>query len=158
MAELRAALEGLGYTSVRTLLNSGNAVFESASRSPVKLAADIAAIIQARFGVVTPIIVKSAAEFAAIVGNNPIAPAEPENSRFLVAFAMDPARLQALDVLESLLLPGERLAITAHAAYLHCTAGLLESKAGEAILGRAGRSVTTRNWSTTLKLAALLAQ
>jgi uncharacterized protein (DUF1697 family) len=156
MAELRTALEELGYTSVRTILNSGNAVFDSASRSPAQLAADIALAIQARFGVVVPIIVKSAAEFGVIVGDNPIAPPESENSRFLVAFAMDPAKLQALEVLESLLLPGERLAITAHAAYLHCTAGLLESKAGEAILGKAGRGVTTRNWGTTLKLADLL--
>ena len=32
MAELRVALEALGYTNVRTLLNSGNAVFDSTIR------------------------------------------------------------------------------------------------------------------------------
>jgi len=156
MAEFRATLEELGHKSVRTLLNSGNAVFSSASRSPAKLAADIAAAVQGRFGVVTPVIVKSAAEFAAIVDNNPIAPPESENSRFLVAFAMDRTKLQELGNLQSLLQPGERLAITEHAAYLHCTGGLLESKAGVAILGKAGRSITTRNWGTTVKLSSLL--
>lgn len=156
MADFRTALEELGYTSVRTLLNSGNAVFTSASRSPAKLAADIAVAVQARFGVVTPVIVKSAAEFAAIVGNNPIAPAESENSRFLVAFAMDRTKLQELSAVRSQLQPGEILAITEHAAYLHCAGGLLESKAGGAILGKAGRSITTRNWGTTLKLSSLL--
>ncbi len=156
MAEFRAALEELGHTEVQTLLNSGNAVFFSASRSPAKLAAEIASSVQARFGVVTPIIVKSAAEFAAIVTNNPIAPPESENSRFLVAFAMDQTRLQELSSLQSLLQPGERLAITEQAAYLHCAGGLLESKAGGAILGKVGRSITTRNWGTTLKLASLL--
>jgi uncharacterized protein (DUF1697 family) len=30
------------------------------------------------------------------------------------------------------------------------------SKAGEALLGNAGRLATTRNWATVLKLAALL--
>ncbi len=156
MAEFRAALEELGHTEVQTLLNSGNAVFSSASCSPATLATGIASAVQARFGVVTPVIVKSAAEFAAIVANNPIVPPESENSRFLVAFAMDGAKLQELSSLQSLLQPGERLAVTEQAAYLHCAGGLLESKAGEAILGKAGRSITTRNWGTTLKLASLL--
>ena len=156
MAEFRAVLEELGHTGVHTLLNSGNAVFNSGSRSPAKLAAEIASSVLARFGVVTPVIVKSAAEFAAIVTNNPIAPPQSENSRFLVAFAMDRTRLQELSSLQSLLQPGERLAVTEQAAYLHCAGGLLESKAGEAILGKGGRSITTRNWGTTLKLASLL--
>jgi uncharacterized protein (DUF1697 family) len=69
---------------------------------------------------------------------------------------MDPARLQELTVLQSVLQPGERLAVTEHAAYLHCAGGLLQSKAGEAILGKSGRSITTRNWGTTLRLASLL--
>lgn len=156
MAEFRAALEELGHGAVQTLLNSGNAVFSSTTRSSSRLATDIASAVQARFGVVTPVIVKSAAEFVAIVANNPIAPPESENSRFLVAFAMDRTRIQELAALQSLLQPGERLAVTEHAAYLHCAAGLLESKAGEAILGKASQSITTRNWGTTLKLASLL--
>ena len=156
MADFRAALEDLGYTRVQTLLNSGNAVFSSGSRSPARLAADIACTIRARFGVDTLVIVKSAAEFAAIVANNPIAPPESEHSRFLVAFAMDRARLQQLTMLQPMLQQGERLAVTEDAVYLHCAGGLSQSKAGEAILGRSGRSITTRNWGTTLKLAALL--
>jgi uncharacterized protein (DUF1697 family) len=154
MAEFRAALESLGHGSVRTLLNSGNAVFTSAGRNTSRLADTIAAMVQERFGVVTPVIVKSATDFAAIVSDNPIMPPATDHARFLVAFAMDPEKLQALEGLHALLQPGERFAITGHAAYLHCTGGLLESKAAETVLGRAGRSVTTRNWATVLKLSA----
>ncbi len=32
---------------------------------------------------------------------------------------------------------------------------ILESQAGEALLGKMGRAATTRNWATTLKLQAL---
>lgn len=156
MAELRAALEALGYSAVKTLLNSGNAVFSSTARNPAKHAATIAAAVKERFGVVTPIIVKSAAEFAAIVAGNPIAPPDSDHSRFLAVFAMDAARLQELKALQALLRPGERWAVTDHAAYLHCAGGLLDSKLGAALLGKAGRSVTTRNWATVLKLASLL--
>ena len=51
---------------------------------------------------------------------------------------------------------GERFSVTEHAAYLHCAGGLLEGKSGEAISGRVGWNVTTRNWATVLKLFALL--
>ena len=37
MAQLRELLEGLGYTDVATLLQSGNAVFTSKERSPANL-------------------------------------------------------------------------------------------------------------------------
>jgi uncharacterized protein (DUF1697 family) len=156
MAGFRAALEELGHGSVRTLLNSGNAVFSSTESSTSTLAASIANVVEARFGVVTPVIVKSAAELDAIVKNNPFPPPEPAHSRFLVAFAMDTASLQELAPLSSLVQPDERFSITEHAAYLHRTGGLLESKVGKAIVGRTGRSITTRNWATVLKLAALL--
>ncbi|MFP8780322.1 DUF1697 domain-containing protein [Hydrogenophaga sp. RWCD_12] len=155
MADFRDMLEALGHTDVQTLLNSGNAVFSSTSRSATKLSTEIAAAVQARFGVTTPVIVKSASEFRAIVDGNPIVPPETEHSRFLVAFSMDAGRLKELDALQPLLNPGERLAVTAHAAYLNCAGGLLESRVGEAMLGKAGKGITTRNWGTTLKLAAL---
>jgi uncharacterized protein (DUF1697 family) len=156
MAEFRAMLEALGHSDVKTLLNSGNAVFASARRSADKLADDIGAGLRERFGIAMPVIVKSASELQAIVGGNPIVPPEEEHARFLVAFAMAPDRLTALESLRPLLLPGERLAITSHAAYLHCANGLLESRAGEALLGKAGKAVTTRNWGTVIKLAALV--
>jgi uncharacterized protein (DUF1697 family) len=155
MAGFRAALEGLGHHQVRTLLNSGNAVFSSTGRSASELASVIANAVEERFGVVTPVIVKSAAELEAVVTNNPFPPPESERSRFLVGFAMDSAKLKELQGLSSLLRPGERFVVNEHAAYLHCAGGLLESKVGEAILGRAGRSVTTRNWTTVLKLLSL---
>lgn len=156
MAEFRAALESLGHRRVRTLLNSGNAVFSSTSRSPGKLADVIAKAVEERFGVVTPVIVKSAAELEAIVESNPFPPPESERCCFLVAFASDSKKLQELQGLSSLLQPGERLAINEHAAYLHCAGSLLESKVGEVILGRAGRGVTTRNWATVLKLVSMV--
>lgn len=158
MAEFRATLEELGHGSVRTLLNSGNAIFSSTKSSTSQLANGIANMVEARFGVVTPVIVKSAAELDAIVKNNPFPPPEAAHSRFLVAFAIGQSGLHELACLSPLVQPDERFSVTAHAAYLHCPGGLLQSKVGKAIVGRAGRSVTTRNWATVLKLAALLGE
>jgi len=155
MAELRALLAGLGYTGVATLLNSGNAVFRASRGTPAKHSADIAAAIAAQLKVEVPVVVKSAGELAAIVSENPIRVATPEHPRFLVAFAQDAKALSSLASVEALVVPPEQFAIGKNAAYLLCAKGILKSKAGEALLGKAGKPATARNWATVLKLQAL---
>lgn len=156
MAELRALLCELGYTQVSTLLNSGNAVFHASKGTPAKLAADIAGAIASRLGMEVPVIVKSEKELAAITAANTLAVHAPDHSRLLVAFVQDPEEvLPRLAAIEPLIAPPEQFLVGQHAAYLHCASGILESKAGEALLGRAGKGATTRNWATVLKLEAL---
>jgi uncharacterized protein (DUF1697 family) len=155
MADFRKLLAALGYTDIGTLLNSGNAVFQSRRGTPQRLAVDIAAALKRKLKVDVPVIVKSSAELGAIVAENPFAVDESGRSRFLVAFTQEPAALAALSAIEPLVRPPERFAIGRHAAYLDCAAGILTSKAGEALLGRLGKKATTRNFATTLKLHAL---
>jgi uncharacterized protein (DUF1697 family) len=155
MAEFRVLLAALGYTDVATLLNSGNAVFRSKSGAPARIASDIAAAISRNLKVEVPVIVKSAKDFAVIVADNPFEVDASEHSRFLVAFTQDSATLAELTAIASLVTPPERFAIGRNAAYLHCSDGILKSKAGEALLGKIGRRATTRNLATTLKLHAL---
>ena len=154
MAELRPLLADLGYTDVVTLLNSGNAVFRAAGGTPVQHAAAIAAALAERLAVEVPVIVKSRDELAAIVDGCPIAVEESEHARLLVAFAQEAKALRTLAAIEPLVVPPERFAIGRGAAYLFCARGILASKAGEALLGRVGRSATTRNWATVVKLRA----
>jgi uncharacterized protein (DUF1697 family) len=158
MAEFRALLAGLGYTKVATLLNSGNAVFTATGSSAKKHAADIASAIAGRLKIEVPVVIKSAEELSAIVADNPIQAEASEHSRLLVAFAQDSKALAGLLAIESFVVRPEQFFIGKHAAYLFCAAGILESKAGAALLGKAGRFATTRNWATTLKLAELCRQ
>jgi len=67
----------------------------------------------------------------------------------------DAGQLARLRRLDSLVVPPEQYAVGSHGAYLLCASGLLESKAGAALLGKAGPTATTRNWATVLKLQAL---
>lgn len=156
MAEFRALLEAQGFTGVQTLLNSGNAVFRSTGRSATAHASAVSAALRERLGLSIHVMVKSASDFGAAVAGNTLAPAADQYSRFLVAFAQEQAAIEALEALRPLLRAPERLLIGKHAAYLHCARGILESEAANALLGKAGRAVTTRNWATTLKLEALL--
>lgn len=158
MAELRALLGELDYTGVATLLNSGNAVFRAAEGTPAKHAADIASAIVSRLKVEVPVIVKSAKELSAIVAENVLAEGAQDHSRLLVIFVQDPKALPGLSAVESLVVQPERFLVGKSAAYLHCASGILESKAGEALLGKAGKAATTRNWATVLKLQALASE
>ena len=155
MAELRKLLEARGYTNVATLLNSGNAVFRAPAGSSKKHASDIAAAILRKLKVEVTVIVKTAAELAAIVAENPFAVEDPERSRMLVAFTQDRDGQASVSSIASLVSPQEKFLAGRHAAYLYCVDGILESKAGAALLGKAGRHATTRNLATTLKLCEL---
>lgn len=155
MAELRGLLSGLGYTDVATLQNSGNAVFRSPTGTPAKHAKNIAAAISTQLKIEVPAIVKSASDLSAVLAENPVKAGADEHSRFLVAFGQDAEALSSLAAIEPLVVPPEQFAVGKSAAYLLCTAGISESKAGKALLGKAGKSTTTRNWATVLKLHAL---
>jgi uncharacterized protein (DUF1697 family) len=157
MAAFRAMLEGLGYANVRTLLASGNAVFESKGRStPAAHAARITASLSETMGVDVLVIVKSAPEWDAIVAGNPFGHEAADPSRLLVVVAPHASVLEALGPVGRFAKQGESWHLGHEAAYLHCPDGVLASKAGEALLGRHGRAATTRSWSTVQKLSRLL--
>jgi uncharacterized protein (DUF1697 family) len=156
MAAFRELLSAQGFSEVRTLLNSGNAVVRSAARSATTHAKAIGNGLQETLGVGVVVVVKSSSEFLAAIAENPLAFPESHHSRFLTAFSQSEAATQGLSALLPMLEPPEQFHIGRHAAYLHCARGILESKAGSALLGKLGREVTTRNWATVLKLKALL--
>jgi uncharacterized protein (DUF1697 family) len=70
-------------------------------------------------------------------------------------FTQDEQSLLDVKKMEALVAPPEAFAVGKFAAYLHCPNGILQSKVGEALLGKLGKAATTRNWATTLKLQAL---
>lgn len=156
MADLRALLESLGYTGVRTLLNSGNAVFDGGAGSTVKLGQHIRSAMVTSLGVDALVIVKTAKEIAGVMAGNPLAAIATDPSRLLVALTTDAKTLAAVQKLASADWGAEKVHIGAHAAYLWCANGILESKAAVALLKGLEDSGTTRNWATLEKINAML--
>ena len=156
MAALKALLAELGYRDVRTLLNSGNAVFDGAAGSSAAQATRIQAAIVATFGFDVPVIVKSSKDIAAILAENTLAKIATDHSRLLVAFTPGAKGLEQFAALAHSVVAPERILVGKHAAYLWCANGILESPAASALLGKSGSAVTTRNWATVTKIAALL--
>src|SRR6478672_10240586 len=82
MARLRALLEALGYSDVRTHLNSGNAVFSGPKRSEKHLEAAIAK----EFGFDVPVVLRSADDLADVVKANPLRKVATDPAKHLVVF------------------------------------------------------------------------
>ena len=156
MVEFRGLLEALGYGDVRTLLNSGNAVFTGPAAASGTHADRIRSKLSTRLKVDVLVIVKSAKELAAIEAGNALASTAADASRLLVAFTPDAQALAGLAPIAALVKPPEKMHFGKHAAYLWCPNGILQSKAGAALLGKQGRAATTRNWATMQKISALL--
>jgi uncharacterized protein (DUF1697 family) len=152
MEDLRALLQEMGYRGVRTLLNSGNAVFD-APRTPGPAALEAA--LAARTGVSARMTVLSAAELAALAADNPLREVASDPSRLLVAILRDPADRPKLDSLAGLAWAPEVLILGPRAAYMWCPAGVLSSRVADAVGRLLGDGVTTRNWSTLTKLSTL---
>src|SRR5262249_28333604 len=154
MADLRALVEALGYTDVRTLLNSGNVVFTTPAAAADDAAARIEEALATRLGISARVTVLTAAELATAVADNPLLEIANDPTRLLVAFltkATDGRRLKPL--LEDDWNP-EVLAIGTRVAYLWCPEGILAGRLPEAVGRVLGDAVTTRNWATVTKLHA----
>jgi len=82
MAELKAMVEALGFTDVKTLLQSGNVVFEAGERSDAELEALLETEAERRLGLVTRFIVRGPKAWRMMIDANPMpTAAEREPSR-----------------------------------------------------------------------------
>lgn len=154
MADLRELFEGLGYTGVATLLNSGNVVFTAKRDSAGKIEGKIEQAIEKRFGFGSRVTVITAEELSAIVKENSLG--ADNHSRLLVAVLKTSGDRTKIAPLAGRDWGTGRLALGKRCAYMWCPDGLLDSPLA-AEVGRAlGDAVTTRNWATVLKLQALV--
>ena len=98
----------------------------------------IAQAISASLAFAVPVVVKSAQQWAAIVSECAYAQAVEDHSRVVVASTQEERSLAALGSIEALVTPPGGFVVGTHAACLHCASGILQSKAGAPLLGKAG--------------------
>jgi len=156
MADLRALVEDLGYGDVRTLLNSGNVVFDVPASARGDPAARIEQTMTRRVGVSARVTVLTAREVAAAVADNPLGKVASDPSRLFVTILTNPAdRKRLLPLARQDWMP-DMLAVGGRVAYLWCPKGMMESRLAEAVSHLLGDAATTRNWATLTKLHALV--
>ena len=157
MADLRAAIESLGYSDVRTLLNSGNAVFTSKRALKGTAAEELRAALLKKSGVSSRFTLRSADELRATVEANPLLEVATDHTRLFAAFVTDADDMKLVKPLANQQWKPESVALGPRVVYIWCPNGLLESKASPAVGKALGEGVTVRNWATVTKLAALIA-
>ncbi len=86
MADLKADFEALNFTNVRSYINSGNLLFQSAIADPAVLERLIEVAIARHFSVPIKVMVRSAAAIATIISHLPESWQHPADKRCNVIF------------------------------------------------------------------------
>lgn len=149
MAELKAICEGLGFSNVKTYIQSGNVLFRSDGAEKAveeKLDEALGKTLGKRPGVM----LRSRKELDGIIANAPFPEAKPN---FLLVYFLPEAAPR--DALEKMVAPdGEEAKLAGREIYVHYPIGSGRSKLKLPAL-KAG---TSRNLNTVRKLADLAAE
>ena len=148
MAELRAMCEQAGFADVRTYIASGNVVFRSALPE-YKVAAALEARLAAYAGKPVGVLVRTAAEMAAVLAANPF-PDAPGN-RVMAIFLDSPPPADALEHASGC--RHEAMALGRREIYVHYGEGMADSR----LRIPAAKAGTARNLNTVAKLAVMAA-
>jgi uncharacterized protein (DUF1697 family) len=154
MPQLREHLAELGYGEVRTVVQSGNLVLES-SVSAKRLAADLQATIADRFGVDSPVVVRSARQLAKVVDDNPFPEAIADPKRYQVTFLDGKCSAAEAQALRDTDVSPERLRVAGREIYVWHVDGIQRSPAAKLLSRQVSGVATARNWNTILKLLEL---
>jgi uncharacterized protein (DUF1697 family) len=149
MAELRAVAEGLGLTRVRTLIASGNLVFEGEASEQ-----ELEEAVERHFGFPVDIMIRSAAQWSATVAANPF-PHEAEAApKFLLLFVGKQATAdEAVPYLAARAAPEEKVAGQGDTLWIYFGNGGGRSKLAS---GPKPGLWTGRNWRTVLAIEEML--
>jgi uncharacterized protein (DUF1697 family) len=157
MADLRALLGEAGYEDVRTYVQSGNVVLESAA-APAELEREAATLISERFGFGVPVVVRTASELAAVVKLNPLGDVASDPRRYQVSFLTEEPPAEAVKALQAAAVEPERVAFHGREIYAWHPDGVARSKLWNALGGKGlGVTATARNWTTVTTLLEMAA-
>jgi uncharacterized protein (DUF1697 family) len=157
MADLRDLLAGLGYADVRTLLNSGNAVFATTATGARTASTRIEQALVKRLGIASRVIVFSADELRAVIAANRLVKLSNNPSRLMVGFLASAGHVARVEPLIKQDWGAERLGLGPRVVYFWIPEGFAKSALSAAVGKALGDAVTVRNWATVLKLEAMVA-
>ena len=148
MSDLRAMCEDAGFSKIRTYIASGNVLFES-KLSETKVKAALEKRVKAYAGRAVPVLVRTAAEMAAVARANPFKKTDP--ARTVAIFLDDaPARDTIANVKGQTI---EEIKLGKREIYVHYGDGIGNTK----LRIPAAATGTARNLNTVSKLAVMAA-
>jgi uncharacterized protein (DUF1697 family) len=158
MAELRALIEAQGFAEPRTLLNSGNAVFQGRASASAALARRFEQALEKRFGFEVGCQVRTGSEWTALMAGNPF-PGEAKKDPghlLMVALETEP-RAGALEKLRAAIVGRETVKIKGRELWAYYPDGQGRSKLTLPLIEKhLGARGTGRNWNTVVKISEML--
>jgi uncharacterized protein (DUF1697 family) len=150
MADLRTILGDLGYTDVKTHLQSGNAVLTTSAKA-AKVERDVESAIRKEHGLEVPCLVRTTAQLRAVVDADPFGDVATDPSRYFVVFLS-----ASLDEKVTGDYAPEEYRVIGREVYLWLPNGAHASKLAAAVSNKQTKVVATmRNWNTVTKMLAL---
>lgn len=148
MADVLRVVGEIGGADARTYLQSGNVVFSSSKR----VASGLSAALSAAAGFDVPVLLRSAADLAAVVAGQPLS--GPESAWHVTFLAAKPAAV----ALDPSAYGEDSFAVDRLTVYLRTPGGYGRTKLTNAFFERKlGVVATTRNWRTVCALAEMAA-
>lgn len=156
MSELSAMFESLGFSGVKTYINSGNIGFDSPKTAEKRLVTKIESAIEEAFGKKVAVMVREQKNIDRVLANNPFDGQFESHKEMHVLFLSeemsDEKEKQLLDATPE----GERYKCIGRELYCHLPKGVIDSLLGKSFLEKKLKlSATGRNWRTVQKLAEL---
>jgi uncharacterized protein (DUF1697 family) len=156
MSDLRELVAGLGMKDVRSLLQSGNLVFRAAPRATSRVEHDLEQAVKG-LGLETDFFVRTAAEWAALIKDNPFPDQARRDPGHLLALPLKEASNRAgVAALQAAITGREIVRVKGRQAYIVYPDGIGRSRLTIALIEKKlGTRGTGRNWNTVLKLGAV---
>lgn len=158
MADLRQKLEDSGFSSVKTLLQSGNVVVASHHKNSDEVATQVSDLLKSHFGMSPRVIVLSGKQWTESEQENPF-PKESEavGKWVQIYFGSDELQRTSVNEFAKTYSGPEVIEATQNAIYVYFPVGIGESALfRDKQWGKLTAQLTARNWNTVQKISAEL--
>jgi uncharacterized protein (DUF1697 family) len=157
MEKLRASFETLGFTRVRTYVQSGNVIFQASKTSSDMLSKSIEGKILSDFGFSVPLVLRSSDEMNKIANDNPfLTDRGIDHSKLHITFLSELPTKAAFGKLDSLNAVPDQFRTKGREVYLYCPNGYGRTKLSNATFEKLlSVQATTRNWKTVKTLVEM---
>jgi uncharacterized protein (DUF1697 family) len=154
MADLCRVATGTGLDGVTSLLQSGNLVFQCRRATTASIERRLETAAREQLELDTDFMVRTAAEWDAMIAANPFAAeAESEPGRLLAMTLKRAPAASTLQVLQRAIKGGERVGLVGAQLYVVYPEGIGVSKLTSKVIEKAlGTPATGRNWNTVSRI------
>lgn len=157
MAELKVIFENMGYKNVRTYIQSGNVVFESAKVKNESIANKLEAGLKEALGYAVSVVVRTKLEIESIIAGYPFNKVKGhEDFKRDVAFLSAIPEKSAVKELETLSTPDELFKVIGNNVYTIRNKTFPDALIGKGVLEKKLKVIATvRNWNTVNKILTI---